>query len=72
MICKSGFVDVEDCCCCYMLVSGGIPSGRRLCLLISSLWRANMYVVCIISLVLGSMSPCARILKKLARVVGLT
>ena len=55
-----------------LLMPDGIPSGRSLCVLISSLWRATMYLVRIISLILGGTFPCARILKKVARVVGLT
>ena len=51
---------------------GGIPNGRSLRLLVSSLWRAAIYVVRIVSLILGDTSPCARMLKKMARAVGLT
>ena len=55
-----------------LLMPDGIPSGLSLRLLVSSLWRATMYVVRIISLILGGTFPCAKMLKKVARVVGLT
>ena len=55
-----------------LLMTDGIPNDCSLCLFVSSFWRANRYVVCISSLILGGTSPCAMMLKKMARVVGLT